>query len=86
MSTGSIQGRHAVRSPALLGLIPASPLDACCYRQVPLSVIQRLIEHRANVGPEQGGVELAARPSHDSLGFSFWGVAGSTIQKFNAIE
>lgn len=35
-------------------MVAASPLDACCYRQVAPSVIQRLIEHGAYVSNEQG--------------------------------
>lgn len=35
-------------------MVAASPLDACCYRQVAPSVIQRLIEHGAYVSNAQG--------------------------------
>ena len=35
-------------------VVRASALDGCCYRQVPPSVVQRLIEHRAHVSNEQG--------------------------------
>jgi len=35
-------------------MVAASPLDACCYRQVAPSAIQRLIEHGAYVSNQQG--------------------------------
>ena len=40
------------------GLVRASALDGCCYRQVPPSVVQRLIEHRAHVSNEQGAGKM----------------------------